>query len=155
MTWHLSLEGMLFMPHGTPTLLGTIGKRVAVLSFWLLVAGVIYLVYAITCVRTTAGNVQRIEDGRVIVSFHLGNGDRGEEAYSARDASSEFHVGDSATVYCLPLIKGGYVYWVKGERWYIVAWKVMGAWLVFGIAVCLLAAAKTGWGFLKSKEGGG
>ena len=143
------------MPHGTPTqVLGTIGKRVAVLSFWLLVGSVIWLVYVITFVGTTAGSVQTIEDGRVIVSFNLPNGDRREQAYSAREASSEFNVGDSATVCCLPLIKGSYLYWVKGERWYIVAWKVMGGPLVFGIAVCLLAAAKTGWGFLKSKEGG-
>jgi hypothetical protein len=153
--WYLSLEGMLFMLHETPTrVLGTIGKRVVFLSFWLLVGSVIWLVYVITFVGTTAGSVQGIEDGRVIVSFQLPNGDRREQAYSTRDASSEFHVGDSATVYCLPLIKGGYLYWLKGERWYIVAWKVMGGSLAFGIVVCLLAAAKTGWGFLKSKEGG-
>jgi hypothetical protein len=122
--------------------LGTIGKRVAFPCFWLLVAGVIWLVYVVTYVGTTAGRVERIEDAHVIVSFRLPNGDHREQAYSARDASSEYRVGDSVTVYCLPLLKGGYLFWVKGERWYVVAWKVMGAWLVFTIAVCLLAALK-------------
>jgi hypothetical protein len=134
---------MLFMPHGTPTqVLGTIGKRVAFPCLLLLIVGVIWLVYVLTFVGTTAGRVERNEDACVIVSFQLPNGDRREQAYSARDASSEYRVGDSVTVYCLPLIKGGYIYWVKGERWYIVAWKVMGAWLVFTIAVCLLVALK-------------
>ena len=131
------------MPHGTPTqVLGTIGKRVAFPFFLLLVVGIIWLVYVLTFVGTTAGRVERIEDARVIVSFRLPNGDRGEQPYSARDASSEYHVGDSLTVYCLPLIRGGSLYWVKGERWYIVAWKVMGGWLVFTIAVCLLVGLK-------------
>ena len=127
------------MPYGKPTqVLGSIAKRVAFPCFLLMVVGVIWLVYVLTFVGTTAGSVVRIEDSRVIVSFQLPNGDRREQAYPVQDASSEYRVGDSVTVYCLSLIKGGHLYWVKGERWYLVAWKLMGGWLVFGIAVCLL-----------------
>src|SRR5262249_3113407 len=107
LTRHLFHEGLLLMPHVTPTtVLGTIGNRFGLLWIWLLVAGVIWFVYVLTFVGTIAGSVERIEDACVIVSIRLPNGDQREQAYSARDASSEYRVGDPVTVYCLPLIKG-------------------------------------------------